>query len=203
MIRKNGDTPDGKSGKRWVAALLVAGLFSTLPACQTSPAEPFTPKSVNLKESSDTPRSLSISLSKSIDTVLDGSLSKGQIPETVMVPKIVTNRGVSLVLGRYLASRIGERLSQDPSLKVVDAGKLRQEMHLEGIVQGGQGSVSMVNIAKKLGADRLVLGVMTDLGQEIEVSVRILSVSSGEVLGQVNQVVQKNGAFLNLWDVGP
>jgi len=44
---------------------------------------------------------------------------------------------------------------------------------------------------------------MTDLGQQIEISVRIISVSDGKVLGQVSKLVKKNGSFLNLWDVGP
>jgi TolB-like protein len=76
-------------------------------------------------------------------------------------------------------------------------------MHLEAITQGGQGSSSMVLIARELNADRIVLGRMTDLGQQIEISVRIMSVSDGKVLGQVSKLVKKNGSFLNLWDVGP
>lgn len=174
-----------------------------LSSCQTSPAEHFTPEIISSGSAHETPVTVSKQLASEIDAVLDASLEKGKPQESVVVPKFMDNRGVARVLGRYLASRISEGLSTDPALNVVDSGKLRQKMHLEAISQGGEGSSSMVRIAKELRADRIVLGRMTDLGEEIEISVRILSVSDGKVLGQVSRLVKKNGSFLNLWDVGP
>jgi TolB-like protein len=188
------------------SALFVSSfflLFLAISSCQTSPAEHFTPEIVAEGVSGETPVTVSKQLTSEIDAVLDGTLEKGKPQESVLVPKFVDNRGVARVLGRYLASRISEGLSTDPALNVIDSGKLRQKMHLEAITQGGQGSSSMVLFARELNADRIVLGRMTDLGQQIEISVRIMSVSDGKVLGQVSKLVKKNGSFLNLWDVGP
>lgn len=178
-------------------------LFLTIASCQTSPAEHFTPQIVAEGVSRETPVTVSKQLGSEIDAVLDANLEKGKAQERVVVPKFMDNRGVARVLGRYLASRISEGLSTDPALNVLDSGKLRQKMHLEAISQGGEGSSSMILIARELNADRIVLGRMTDLGQQIEISARIISVSDGKVLGQVSKLVKKNGSFLNLWDVGP
>ena len=178
-------------------------LFLAFSSCQTSPAEHFTPEIVAEGVTGETPVTVSKQLTSEIDAVLDGTLEKGKPQESVLVPKFTDNRGVAHVLGRYMASRISEGLSTDPALNVIDSGKLRQKMHLDAISQGGQGSSSMVVIARELNADRIILGRMTDLGQQIEISVRIMSVSDGKVLGQVSKLVKKNGSFLNLWDVGP
>ncbi|MHB1563602.1 MAG: FlgO family outer membrane protein [Leptospirillum sp.] len=186
---------------RLFSFLIVLFLFMT--SCQTSPAEHFSPQIVTGGGARETPVTVSRDLTSKIDSVLDATLEKGKPQESVIVPKFMDNRGVSRVLGRYLASRISEGLSTDPALNVVDSGKLRQKMHLEAISQGGQGSSSMVMIARELNADRIVLGRLTDLGQQIEISVRVISVSDGKVLGQVSKLVKKNGSFLNLWDVGP
>ena len=178
-------------------------LFLAIASCQTSPAEHFTPQIIPEGEAGETPVTISKQLTSEIDAVLDATLEKGKPQESVLVPKFMDNRGVARVLGRYLASRISEGLSTDPALNVVDSGKLRQKMHLDAISQGGQGSSSMIMVARELNADRIVLGRMTDLGQQIEISARIISVSDGKVLGQVSKLVKKNGSFLNLWDVGP
>jgi len=189
--------------KRWSIFPFVLFLFLGVVSCQTSPAERFTPQIGLENVSRETPVSVSRKLTSEIDAVLDATLEKGKPQESVVVPKFMDNRGVARVLGRYLASRVSEGLSADPALNVVDAGKLRQKMHLEAISQGGQGSSSMLLIARELNADRIILGRMTDLGQKIEISARVISVSDGKVLGQVSELVKKNGSFLNLWDVGP
>lgn len=192
------------------APLVMAGcLFLSLAtaSCQTSPAVsyvPPTPESVVPPErpSAATLADLVRKLDAKVLGVLHTSAGVGP-PLKVAVVRFTDIGGESHSLGRYLALKMGTDIGKSGKYIVIDPGQIHQLLRREAIEQGIVDTRSLLEIGKKVGADRLVVGNYTDLGSQLDVTVRVLTVPEGQNLGQASETVDRDAALMNLIHVGP
>lgn len=190
--------------------LIIAGCLSlalATAACQTSPAVSYvapTPESIVPPErpSAATLADLVRKLDGKVLGVLRESAGSGT-PLKVAVVRFTDIGGESHALGRYLALKMGTDIGKSGKYIVIDPGQIHQLLRREAIEQGIVDTRSLLEIGRKVGADRLVVGNYTDLGSQLDVTVRVLTVPEGQNLGQASETVDRDAALMNLIHVGP
>ena len=104
-------------------------------------------------------------------------------PLTLAIADFPTLRGEYCALGRYAAERLTTILAATPQLKVLERSLLAQallEMKLTLADLADPEKAKQVGL--RLGAEAVVLGALSDVGQTVELDARAFRVSSGEVL---------------------
>ncbi len=178
--------------------LLALALLSA--GCQTSPAVNYVPPSPGIPVQRGIPlREIVTDIEKLLHDV---SLRGGQ-KVRVAVIRYTTPSGTSRTFGRYLSQKIGERLSSDSGILLIDPGQVYEALHEMGIDQGLLDTKSLLEIGQKVGADVLVVGTYTDLGQTIDIQSRLLALPGAQQLGLFSRKIPKTGEVLNLIKVGP
>ncbi len=181
-----------------VAALLALG--SLLSSCQTSPSVPYVPPSPG-------PAALQGVPVRAIVADLDSALSRLEerrgSPLRVAVIRYTTPSGLSRTFGRYLSLKVGEGLSRTPGLALIDPGQVYEALHRMGIEQGLLDTRTLLDVGEKVGAQVLVVGTYTDLGQTIDVESRVLTIPGGKQRGIFSRTIPKTPAVLSLIKVGP
>lgn len=191
------------------AVLLGTGWLlcaTVLASCQTSPAVSYVPpKPAEIAHPAKASAATLADLVQKLDTkVLEvlGS-SGGAEPLKVAVVRFTDIGGESHALGRYLALKMGTEIGKGGKYIVIDPGQIHQLLRREAIEQGIVDTRSLLEIGREVGADRLVVGNYTDLGPQLDVTVRVLTVPEGHNLGQASETVDRDAALMNLIHVGP
>jgi hypothetical protein len=174
-------------------ALLSAG-------CQTSPAVTYVPPAQGIP----TQRGIPISdIVTDIEKLLHDVSLRGGEKIRVAVIRYTTPSGTSRTFGRYLSQKIGERLSSDSGILLIDPGQVYEALHEMGIEQGLLDTKRLLEVGQKVGADVLVVGTYTDLGQTIDIQSRLVALPGAQQLGLFSRKIPKTGEVLNLIKVGP
>ena len=181
-----------------VAALLALG--SLLSSCQTSPAVPYVPPSPGPATLQGVPVRAIVA---DLDPALQGLASSSGKPLRVAVIRYTTPSGLSRTFGRYLSLKVGEGLSRTPGLALIDPGQVYEALHRMGIEQGLLDTRTLLDVGEKVGAQVLVVGTYTDLGQTIDVESRVLTIPGGKQRGIFSRTIPKTPAVLSLIKVGP
>ncbi|MHB8369814.1 MAG: hypothetical protein ACYDBP_08995 [Leptospirales bacterium] len=187
-------------GRPFLAALSLFMLSALLPSCQTTPAVTYLPP----KELP--PSRQGIPVSGIVSDLRGGLLAVGSTkdePLRVAVIRYTTPSGLSRTFGRYLSQKVGEGLSRTPGVALIDPGQVYEALHRLGIQQGLLDTKSLLAVGDSVGANLLVVGTYTDLGQEIDVESRILSLPDGRQKGLFSRKIPKTPAVLTLIKVGP
>lgn len=187
-------------GRTFPTALSLFLLSSLLPSCQTTPAVTYLPP----KESAPVRQGIPI---RGIVSDLRGGLlaqgsSKGESLRVAVI-RYTTPSGLSRTFGRYLSQKVGEGLSRTPGVVLIDPGQVYEALHRLGIQQGLLDTKSLLSVGDSVGANLLVVGTYTDLGQTIDVESRILSLPGGRQKALFSRTIPKTPAVLNLIKVGP
>ncbi len=186
--------------ERWLPSGLLLALFLLPAACQTSPAVPYLPPPPG------TPAQRGIPLRPIVSDIAkllhDAGLRSGQ-KIRVGVIRYTTPSGASRTFGRYLSQKIGEGLSADSGIYLIDPGQVYEALHEMGIEQGLLDTKRLLEVGQKVGADVLVIGTYTDLGQKIDIQSRLVALPDGQQLGLFSRKIPKTGEVLNLIKVGP
>ena len=181
-----------------VGGMLCLGC--ALASCQTSPAVPYVPPS-------PAPAALQgISVKgilSDLDPALQGIVGRVGEPLRVAVIRYTTPSGLSRTFGRYLSLKVGEGLSRTPGVALIDPGQVYEALHRMGIEQGLLDTRTLLQVGEKVGAQVLVVGTYTDLGQTIDVESRILTLPGGKQEGVFSRTLPKTPAVLSLIKVGP
>ena len=195
---------EGPMMNRWfqkfakVAVSICLCLF--LASCQTSPAVPYVPPPEAAPEKTGIPIG-------SIVADLRGDLLEREIRRgtllRVAVIRYTTPSGSSRTFGRYLAQKIGEGLSGTSGLVLIDPGQVYEALHRLGIEQGLLDTRALLEVGHQVGADILIIGTYTDLGQVIDVQSRLVALPDGRQLGLFSRKIQRTSDVLNLIKVGP
>ncbi len=106
-------------------------------------------------------------------------------------------------LGRNISEKLAIklfRLNKDNSYTIVERGqlsKILQELKLSasGLVE----PKSMKKIGKIYGVDTIISGSLTDLGNDIEIKVKALSVETGGMMGVSESKIPKTNMVKNLY----
>ena len=186
------------------ARLFLAGMFIMLPlffaGCQTSPAVTYVPPAPGIP----TQRGIPIGgIVADIEKLLHDISLRGGQKVRVAVIRYTTPSGTSRTFGRYLSQKIGERLSSDSGILLIDPGQVYEALHEMGIEQGLLDTRRLLEVGQKVGADVLVVGTYTDLGQTIDVQSRLVALPGAPQLGLFSRKIPKTGEVLNLIKVGP
>ncbi len=88
-------------------------------------------------------------------------------------------------------------------MTLIDPGQVYEALHRMGIEQGLLDTRTLLEVGEKVGAQVLVVGTYTDLGQTIDVQSRILSLPGGKQEGVFSRTLPKTPAVLSLIKVGP
>jgi TolB-like protein len=100
--------------------------------------------------------------------------------------------GIKSVEGALISERIFTTLTDRGKVRVVERGmldKIMEEQKLSAL--GFVDPASSVEVGKLLGARGILSGTVTDIGAEIEIHVRLLSVETGEVVASMKRSTRK------------
>jgi len=181
-------------------AVSFSGLCLLPAACQTSPAVTYVPPPPGAAEKRGIPVDKIVSDLRG--ALLDKEVRQGR-PLRVAVIRFTTPSGSSRTFGRYLAQKIGERLSGTSGLDLIDSGQVYEALHRLGIDQGLLDTQALLAVGHQVGADALIIGTYTDLGQTIDVQSRLISLPEGHQLGLFSRKIPITAEVLNLIKVGP
>lgn len=147
--------------------------------------------------------------SHAVDKSLDQGLNEiaQQITEsipsdskkTIAVMDFNTLEGNVTMFGRYVGEKLITKLFQTKRFKVIERGLL--EKALQELKFNTTDLVDTANakqLGKVVGADAIVTGTLTDLGQSVEVNARVITVESGEVIGAASEQLIKDTAIKDL-----
>ena len=178
---------------------VLCSILIAVAACQSSPATTYVPPP-------ETPVVRGIPIDQ-IVADLRTKLIERQIQEGAMVHvaiiRYTTPSGLSRTFGRYLGQKIGEGLSKSSGILLVDPGQVYEALHRMGLEQGILDTKTLLEVGQMVGADVLVIGTYTDLGQEIDVQSRLVTTPDGRQLASISQKIPITPEVLNLIKVGP
>jgi len=127
------------------------------------------------------------------------SVSGGQFSRVAVMP-FTTLLGEENVLGLYISDRLTSELSVgEDNLQLVERSQINQalaEMRL-----GETGFLSEETIQKTgqaLGADAVIVGSIVELGGEVDINLRVFSISTLKILGKASQLIEKNEVIESL-----
>ncbi len=187
-------------GSRVVVVGVMICLGGALASCQTSPAVPYVPPSPGPATLHGVPVKEIVS---DLHPALQGIVGRRGEPLRVAVIRYTTPSGLSRTFGRYLSLKVGEGLSGIPGVTLIDPGQVYEALHRMGIEQGLLDTRTLLEVGEKVGAQVLVVGTYTDLGQTIDVESRILTLPGGRQEGSFSRTLPKTPAVLSLIKVGP
>jgi len=128
-----------------------------------------------------------------ISTLSDHDKSKIAIIEFSDIEGNITN------LGRYVAEELTTKLYRTKQFEIVERqlmNKLLQEQNLS--LHGYIDIDTEVGIGKVLGADAIVSGSITDLGNSIKINARLISPESGKVFSVASVKIIKDETVIKL-----
>ena len=111
---------------------------------------------------------------------------------TVIVFPFPYADGIKSVEGALISERIVTKLTERGAVKVVERrllDKVMEEQKLSAL--GFVDPASSVQVGKLLGARGILSGTVTDLGERIEIHVRLLSVETDEIVATMKRSVRK------------
>lgn len=127
------------------------------------------------------------------------SVSGGQFSRVAVMP-FTTLLGDENVLGLYISDKLTSELSVgENALQLVERSQINQalaEMRL-----GETGFLSEATIQKTgqaLGADAVIVGSIVELGGEVDINLRVFSVSTLKILGKASQLIAKDEVIESL-----
>lgn len=188
----------GHAQKFWRTAILAAWLV--LPVgCQTSRAVDYIPPP---EMTVDTGIAFSGIVSDLRGALLPVEQRTGTTLKIAVI-RYTTPSGSSRTFGRYLAQKIGEGLSGTPGVELIDPGQVYDALQFLGIEQGILDTKAILAIGEHVGADALILGTYTDLGEKIDIQSKLVALPAGKQLGLFSRTISKTSEVLNLIKVGP
>ncbi len=196
---KISDVVKGRGSRIAVVGVMIC-LGGALASCQTSPAVPYVPPSPGPATLHGVPVKEIVS---DLHPALQGIVGRRGEPLRVAVIRYTTPSGLSRTFGRYLSLKVGEGLSGIPGVTLIDPGQVYEALHRMGIEQGLLDTRTLLEVGEKVGAQVLVVGTYTDLGQTIDVESRILTLPGGRQEGSFSRTLPKTPAVLSLIKVGP
>lgn len=142
---------------------------------------------------------------KSLDQGLDEIAQKvtKSIPagakKTVAVMDFNSIEGGVTVFGRFIGEELITKLFESERFKVIERSLL--EKALEELKFNTSDLVDP-SVAKQLGkvvgADAIVTGTLSDLGQSVKINARVIMVESGEVIGAAGAQIIKDASVVNM-----
>lgn len=108
------------------------------------------------------------------------------------------------LLGRFVADELSARLVRGGEVRVVDRqhlGRVIEEQKLA--IYGVTSPAAVRRLGQLVGADVLVVGTVTDLGEQVRVTAKVLSTRSGEIVGSAQTTVPKDDTVRRLLSGAP
>lgn len=134
---------------------------------------------------------------------LAGDIQKGvsgkRVQKAAVMP-LTTLHGIETTLGLYIADKLTNALSVGTQ-RIDMVERARISVALGEMKLGASGLLSEETIQRTgmaLGADAVIVGTITELGDEIDVSVRIFSVATLRILGQASHLLEKDEVINSL-----
>jgi len=102
-------------------------------------------------------------------------------------------QGVTSDLGRYIAERLTTRLSQAPKFRVIERRRLslvlgELKFSMSDLVDPSKAK----RLGQMLGVEGLVVGSISDLGNQVEVDARIIEIETSNILPGVSASISKD-----------
>ncbi len=139
---------------------------------------------------------------RSLDQGLDEVARKitesipSDIKQTVAVMDFNDLQGNVTMLGRFVSEELITILFQTRQFKVIERSLL--EKALQELKFNTTDLVDTSNakqLGKVVGADAIVTGTITDLGQSVKINARVIAVESGEIISAASALITKNSSL--------
>jgi len=143
------------------------------------------------------------SLEKPAQTLSENLVRRmGQVHKVMRVAVLpfTDATGESLDLGHYMADKVVAALGSDKRIELIERSRLDQvvkELKLSSI--GMVSDDSMKSLGNMLGADAIIMGSFTDLGEAVDLNCRIIEPETGRILGSANITIAQNKVVKRLW----
>lgn len=108
-------------------------------------------------------------------------------------------QGRTTQLGRLLAEELTAALLPREPFTLVERRMLYQVLREQALAQTGVLEIAEAQVVgRAVGAEALVLGTLSELGEEIKVNARLIEVSSGTVLVAAGKSLERRRSFITL-----
>jgi TolB-like protein len=138
---------------------------------------------------------------------LAGQLAQS-VPTGRVVRVVVTDfpdlQGVTSNLGRYIAERLTTRLSaQQKTFRVIERRRLAQVLsELKFGMSDLVDPAKAKQLGQLLGAEAIVVGTVSDLGNVVDLDARIIEIETSNILPGVSAVISKDETVRRMIDEG-
>ncbi len=161
--------------------------------CATAPV----PKAE--KNTSNPPQVVTKSDTMDIDTglgILASQIAKSMQEEKktrIAILDFTDLQGNVSDLGRFISEKLIIKLFETKKFNIIERNKLNkileeQKFQVSDLVD----EESAKRIGKIIGVDAIVIGTVTDLGEQIDINARLLSIETGSVFAVASARVQKD-----------
>lgn len=122
----------------------------------------------------------------------------------VAVLPFTDSRGLVYSLGSYTAEELVTSFGTDQRFDVIERARLDQVMKEIAL-----SSSDLINddtarsIGNLLGADVLVIGTFTDIGEALDLNTRLVETESGRIVGADSVVLEREPLVVKLWTPAP
>lgn len=131
---------------------------------------------------------------------ISNTISDATLGKRIAVIDIADLEGNIRALGRFLAEEVTTALAETKKVKVVERGQLdRILQELKLTASGITDPANIKNFGKLSGANAIVVGTITDLGESVRVVLRVLSTDTGEVITGARAEIAKTAVMDRLW----
>lgn len=120
-----------------------------------------------------------------------------------IVTDFADSHGVISDFSRYVADRLILRMAQDPRFLAVERTLLKTVLRQMKLKEPELGSPEKATlVAKKFGADILVVGSSTDMGNVVSVEAKVIGSETGDIVGYASANVAKDKKVLEMLEIG-
>ncbi len=116
------------------------------------------------------------------------SQSVSKLPLIAVMP--LTPQGVDSASALVVTDALSDQLLRDGKVRVMERSQMEKILKEQGFTQSGMcdGTECALVIGKLLSIDRMVVGSLGKLGESFTLSVRVVDVGTGEILGSARRM---------------
>lgn len=112
-------------------------------------------------------------------------------------------QGVTNDLGRYIANRLTTRLTQSPKFFVVERQRLGQVLaELKFSMSDLVDPAKAKQLGRMAGVQAIVVGTVSDLGNQVDVDVRVIEIETSRMLLSATTTISKDQVVAQLLESG-
>jgi hypothetical protein len=138
-------------------------------------------------------------LEREVDGIVSELTKKLQKGDIVALSDLQDLDGRVTYFGRYLSNKVGTELANNKGISVVERSDYEKILQEEKLQQSGLfDNGTIMEMGKLVGANTIIFGTVSELQKSMDVSLKIMNVKRGVVVGGVNRTIVKTREIASL-----